>query len=510
MAGFPDGVFPVQSYRRQEGALMLRKIKFIGTCGLAAIGLAAVAVPTGAVETVPAPAAAPAAADTMSSQTAAQHLSQAVQIRTVSYEDKPSPDPDSLAAFKTFLETTYPAAHQAMTRTEVDTHALLFTWPGSDPQAKPIIFLAHMDVVPAEEQGDIKWQHPAFSGLIADGRIYGRGSIDMKGQLVSLFEALETLAKAGFKPRRTIYVGLGSNEETDGRGAQAIAAWLRAHQVHAEFVLDEGPVVLDPFELTNKRAAFVGVAEKGYGTLVVTATDAGGHSAVPPFDPALVRLSKAVIAIDHMPIRTGFTDTDRQMLAAVAPDMPGTSKFAIDNLWLFGPLVKYRIDGIPAGRALLGTTLAPTMMLGATKENELPAQATAKINVRIHPRDTADGLLAEARGRVAGLKDVTVAWEGTPNPPTPYASTQSDAYRLLVKHIRDFAGADIPVAPVLVFGGTDSRYYADLVDDTYRFQPYVLTEAEAGTIHGHDEYLSEQNLSGAIRFFHGFIQDAAQ
>ena len=484
---------------------MLRTIKVIGVLSLLLMGSPVAIAAEGAV-----PAQPDATFTDAAMASAAQHLSQAIQIRTVSYEDVPSPAPESLAAFASFLETTYPTAHQVMTRTEVDSHALLFTWPGSDPQAKPIILLAHMDVVPAEEQGDIRWQHPAFSGLIADGRIYGRGSIDMKGQLISLFEAVETLAKSGFKPRRTIYIGLGSNEETDGRGAQAIASLLRAQKVHAEFVLDEGPVVLDPFELTNKRAAFIGVAEKGYGTLVVTASDTGGHSSVPGFDPALVRLSKAIVAIDHMPIRTGFTPTDRQMLSAVAPDMAGIRKFAINNLWLFGPLVKAQINAIPAGRALLGTTVAPTMALGSTKENELPSQATAKINVRIHPRDTAEALLTEARASVRGLKDVTVDWESPPNPPTPYASTQSDAYRLLVKHVHDLAGPTVPVAPVLVFGGTDSRYYADLVDDTYRFQPYILTEAEAGTIHGHDEYLSETNLQGAIRFFHGFIQDAAQ
>ncbi len=437
------------------------------------------------------------------------HLSQAVQIRTVSYDDHPSPDPAALAAFSSFLQTTYPSAHKAMTRTELDHHALLYTWPGGDPSAEPIILIAHMDVVPAGEAGDMAWSYPPFDGAIADGAVHGRGSIDMKGQLISLFEAVDALARQNFKPRRTIYIGLGSNEETDGTGAQAIAAALRARSVHAEFVLDEGPPVLDPFELTGKRAAFIGVAEKGYGTLVVTARDAGGHSSVPSADPGLTRLAKAIVAIERLKPRTGFTANDREMLRDLAPDMTGLRRFAVENLWLFGFLVKGQITAVPAGRALLGTTLAPTMASGSTKENEMPSVAQARINIRIHPRDTADAILAEARRAVSGLRDVRVDWESPPNPPTAYSSTSSTAYGLLVKHIHDLAGAQTPVAPILIFGGTDSRYYEDLVDNTYRFQPYILTEDEEATIHGHDEKLSIDDLDGAIRFFYGFIQDAA-
>jgi carboxypeptidase PM20D1 len=440
---------------------------------------------------------------------AAMHLARAIQIRTVSYDDRDAASPATLTAFRQFLEQTYPAAHKALTREILDHQALLFTWQGTDPAAQPIILISHMDVVPAEEQGDAPWSVPAFSGAIRDGSVWGRGSIDMKGQLIGIFEAVEALTRSGFRPTRTVYIGLGSNEETSGSGAKAIARRLQTLGVRAQFILDEGPVVLDPFELTHKRAAFIGVAEKGYGTLLVRAADAGGHSAVPSSDPALERLARAIHAIDTMPIKRDLDPLDIVLLKSVAGDVGGFTKFAVNNRWLFKGIIVSRLVKIPAGSALLGTTIAPTMAAGSTKENEMPAIATARINVRLHPRDTADDILNEARSAVRKIRQVTVAWEAPPEAASRTASISSATYRLLVQQIRHMAGTELPVLPVLLPGQTDSRSYSAVADDAYLFQPYILTEAEAGEVHGRDEHLSLANVARAVRFFYDFIPEAA-
>lgn len=439
---------------------------------------------------------------------ASGNLSEALRIRTVVVGGEGAAR-ETVEAFRSFLERSYPAAHGVLRRETTPADGTLYTWPGRNPAAAPILLAAHLDVVPAEARDDVPWRHPAFAGVIAKGAVWGRGAIDMKGQLVAIFEALELLAGQGYAPERTILIALGADEEGDGRSAQAIAALLRARGTRAEFVLDEGPMVVDPFPLTGRRAAFIGTAEKGFGTLLVRAAGTGGHSSVPPRRPALVQLSRALLALDRMPLERRLDRHSRAMLAALAPDTRGLQRVAADNLWLFGPIVRGRILKEDAGRALLGTTLAPTMASGSTAENQLPSIATAHVNVRIHPRDAPAQLLAKARLAVAGIPGVTVDWSAPPRPASRYSDLDAEAYRLIRRHVGTLAGENVPVVPILVFGGTDARFYADVADNAYRFQPYILSEQELARIHGADEHLSLANLERAIRFFHGFIGDAA-
>eukprot|EP01030_Chromulinospumella_sphaerica_P024057 gene24056-24118_t len=201
---------------------------------------------------------------------AAQHLSQAVQIRTVSNQDKADNQWAEWDRLHAWLATTYPAAHAAMTREILPNKALVYTWTGSDPALKPIVLMAHQDVVPITPGTEKDWKHDPFAGEIAEGAVWGRGSIDDKGSLVALFEGLDALAKSGFKPKRTVIVVSGHDEEAGGTGAQAAAALLKSRGVRAEWVLDEGSAAINDHPITGKPAAVIGIAEKGYATLVVT------------------------------------------------------------------------------------------------------------------------------------------------------------------------------------------------------------------------------------------------
>ncbi|MGE5502390.1 MAG: M20/M25/M40 family metallo-hydrolase, partial [Ignavibacteriales bacterium] len=198
---------------------------------------------------------------------AAQHLSEAVRIQTVSHQNIADNDPAQWDRLHQWLVDTYPHAHALMTREIVGPGALVYTWPGSDPSLAPIVLMAHQDVVPVSPGTESQWKHPPFDGVIADGAVWGRGSVDDKGSLVSIFEALDQLAASGFKPRRTVIVVSGQDEETVGSGAKAAAAYLAGKGVKADWVLDEGGVTLADFPMLGSPVALVGVAEKGYATL---------------------------------------------------------------------------------------------------------------------------------------------------------------------------------------------------------------------------------------------------
>jgi carboxypeptidase PM20D1 len=437
---------------------------------------------------------------------AAEHLGEAVRIATISHQD---PTEDQLAnweALHQWLQTTYPAAHRAMTRAIVAERTLVYEWPGADPSLAPIILMAHQDVVPVAEGAEQDWRHPPFSGAVADGAVWGRGSVDDKGSLIGIFEAVDALAARGFKPRRTVYVVSGQDEEVGGRGARAAAAYLKSKGVMAEFTIDEGLLVVGDYPVTHGPVALIGVAEKGYATLRVTAPSAGGHSSIPPRQTGVITLAKALIAITEHPDPMRFQGPAAQMMSAVAPYGPPMLKVAVANTWLFKPLLVRLIGATPSGAAMLHTTIAPTMLQGSPKDNVLPQAASGWINYRIAPGDSSAAVMARAKAAVAGLP-VRLTWDRPPLEPSPVSSTTSDGWKVVAAVAATSSHA--PVAPGLVVAGTDSRSLQIVSKDVYRFQPLVLSTGDTEMIHGTNEHMTLANLALMTDFYARLIASAA-
>jgi len=437
---------------------------------------------------------------------AAEHLSQAVRIATISHQDKSQNDLTQWTRLRDWLATTYPAAHKVMQRQIVLNHSLIYTWPGSDPSLAPIILMAHQDVVPISEGTEGQWKHPPFSGAIAEGAVWGRGSVDDKGSLVGLFEACETLIQSGFVPKRTIYIVSGEDEEAGGAGARAAAAALKAKGVKALFTLDEGSVVIADNPVTGSAATLIGVAEKGYGTLRLTAKGAGGHSSAPPKETAVVALSRAISAIADHPFPIRFQGPGADMLMSLAPSAKPVVKMAAANTWLFAPLLAAQIGATPTGAAMMHTTIAPTMLQGSPKENVLPQEATARINYRIAPWDRAEDVMARAT-KAIGTLPVTLSWEAPPRQPSPVSSTQSEGWKLVAATARA-ATPGAPIAPALVIAGTDSRSMTEVSADVYRFQPIVFAMNDVKMIHGTNEHISLDNLQRMTGYYAQLIMVA--
>jgi carboxypeptidase PM20D1 len=438
---------------------------------------------------------------------AATHLSEAVRIRTISHEDPQDNDWAEWDRFHAWLQSTYPAAHAAMKREFTADRTLLYTWAGSDSRLSPIILLAHHDVVPVTPGTEGDWRHPPFEGVIAEEAVWGRGSVDDKGSLVGLFEALDALAASGFKPRRTVFVVSGHNEEAGGSGAHAAAELLKARGVKAEFALDEGLAVVEDFPLLGRPLALVGVAEKGYATLKVTAPAKGGHSSAPPTETGVEVLARAVLAITGRPFPLRFAGPAAEMVRALAPQAGPMVKMAVANEWLFGPLLVRKMASAPAGASILHTTIAPTMLRGSPKENALPQDATAWINYRISPGNTAQEVMQRAREATSGL-DVKLEWQGAAYDPSPISSSRSDAFRVIASLASD--GGRTPVAPALATVTTDSRSMWEVSRDTYRFQPIVASMREFEMIHGTDEHMTLDNLRRTADFYARLIATTAR
>ena len=460
---------------------------------------APVAVDGAQVQLAPAPA--------IDVDRAAGHLAEAVRIRTVSHQDPAENDWTEWARLHAWLEQTYPAAHAAMTREVVGGHTLVYTWSGRDPSRKPVVLLAHHDVVPVTPGTEGDWQQPPFDGVLADGAVWGRGTVDNKGSLVALFEALEALANSGFEPGASVIVVSGHDEEAGGSGAAAAAQLLESRGIEAEFVLDEGLAVIADFPLLGRPVALVGIAEKGYGTLEITAPAKGGHSSAPPPETGVGTLARAVLAITAQAFPMDFDGPAADMVRTLAPEAALPVRMAVANEWLFAPLLVRQMAATPAGAASLHTTIAPTMLRGSPKENVLPQDATAWINYRIAPGQTAEDVFARAMSATRGL-DVELRWTRPPYDPPPVSSTDSRGWQLVAAAAA--AAGDWPVAPGLVTATTDSRSMTGISRDIYRFQAIVASVREFEMIHGTNEHMTLDNLRRLAGFYGRLVATAAR
>ncbi|MFM5894184.1 MAG: M20 family peptidase [Novosphingobium sp.] len=450
-----------------------------------------------------------ASAPTFDGNLAAQHLSQAVQIQTVSHQDPAENQPGEWTKLHDWLTATYPKASAAMQRQELG-QTLVYTWPGSDPSAQPIILMAHQDVVPVTPGTEKDWKHAPFAGEIAEGAVWGRGSVDDKGSLVALFEALDALAGQGFKPKRTIILVSGFDEEVGGTGAKAAVDWLKSRGTKALFTIDEGGLIATDTPMINGPAAMIGIAEKGYVTLKVTAPATGGHSSAPPSPDKIgtINLAKALLAIEAKQFPLELRGPSEAMVSVLAAKAGGVNKLVIANRWIFGGVILSKMGDNPASAAMLHTTIAPTMLIGSPKENVLPQTATALINYRIAPWDTSANVLEHTRAAVTALPVTVDLNGGAMSEPSPVSSTNSPGWNLIAATI----GAERPgltVSPYLVVAGTDSKHFSPVSQDVYRFQMLNFASGDIKMIHGTNEHMSLDNLASMIRFYARLVATAA-
>ena len=440
---------------------------------------------------------------------AAERLAAAIRFKTISDANAPDQNADAFAKLHAHIVASFPAFHAVARREVIAKYSLLYTWEGSDPKAAPIALLAHQDVVPIAPGSEGDWQAPPFDGVIRDGFVWGRGSWDDKGSLFGILEAAEQLAKQGFKPKQTIYFAFGHDEEVSGlRGAKAIAEVLASRGVKLDFVLDEGLLILDGvLKGLTKPVALIGVAEKGYATLVLKAAATPGHSSLPPRETAIGMLSAAIAKLEQHPMPAQLRGTMLEMFDTLTPEMSPLNRVVLSNLWLFKPLLLQQLAASPTTDASIRTTTAPTIFNAGNKDNVLPANAEATVNFRLLPGDTQESVIAHVKRTIANDRITITPAPGNTDPP-PVTGTASFAYRALNQTIREVF-PDVLVAPGLMVAATDSRNYAAVTDKVFRFFPVRAKAEDLNRFHGTNERLSIDNYADIIRFYRRLIENAA-
>ena len=447
---------------------------------------------------------------------AAQRLGEAVRLHTIASRDDPQRNADQFQALHALLAQQFPKVHAQLQREVVGGLSLLYTWKGANPQARPIMLMAHQDVVPVAPGTEGDWQVPPFSGAVKDGFVWGRGSWDDKGNLLSQLEAVEMLLASGYQPPRTIYLAYGADEEVAGlRGAARIAALLQERGVQLDFVLDEGLLVLEGLMPgISQPTALIGVAEKGYMSVVLKVSATPGHSSMPPPQgtSAIAMVSAALQRLEDRQLPAGIRGVAGEMFDTLAPEMGGFSRVALSNLWLFGPMVQKQLEGAASTNAMLRTTTALTVVHAGNQENVLPGGAEATVNFRLLPGDTKEAVLAHMHSHVAdaapGGKFELMALPGAVDA-SKVAPTDSVQYRTLNQTIREVF-PDALVAPGLMVGGTDSIHYGAISDHIFKFSPIRANGEDLKRFHGTNERLSVQNYADAIRFYHRLIPQLAR
>lgn len=424
----------------------------------------------------------------------AQHLSEAVQFRTVSQAPPARRDDAEFDGFLAWAETTYPELHQSLEKTMVAEHTLFFRWPGKDDSLAPILLSAHYDVVPVVPGTEEDWTHPPYSGAIADGIVWGRGALDDKSAVITMMEAATLLLKQGFEPERTVYFAFDHDEEIGGReGAAGIVALLKEQGITLAWSLDEGSFVLEGlYPGMDLPVASINVAEKGFMTLELVARGDYGHSSMPSKDASIFLLAEAIQKLRDNPLPGGLDGTSLQSLDVVARHQSFSMRLLMANRWLFGGIIDRQMASIPAFNASMRTTTAPTMLSAGIKENVLPPRASATVNFRIHPNDTPEEVIEMVR-KIINDERVEVIPPERHSTPSAVASTKSEGFEAIARATRQIYGP-VVVVPGMTMAGTNSKHYETVAENAYRINLMAVGPKDIAGFHGTNESITIENL----------------
>jgi carboxypeptidase PM20D1 len=405
-----------------------------------------------------------------------------------------------LVRFQEFLAEHYGAFHKAASRHVLSPYSVLYHWPGiAAGENGAVLILAHYDVVPAETE---KWSVDPFGAEMKDGFIYGRGSLDMKGILISIMEAAENLCLAGFKPKRDIWFAFGGDEERSGvSGAMEAAKWFAGRGQRFAWILDEGtPIGEDQIKGVDSPLALVSVEEKGYLSLKLSVAQEPGHASRPPKVQAAAVLGRALCRIADRPFPYKLTPTVESFFTQISPLMPGIQGFVMRHARTLGPLFFLAAASNTAIASMLKTTVAMTQLQGSAADNVLPSEAQAIINLRLLQPWTVETAADFIRKAVNDKRvNIKVHGLGT-GPVAAKQGFQSPGWKQIEAALAE-SWPGVTLLPFIMVATTDSRHYNELAEGIFRFSPHKLNPKDLSGVHGHDERISEENLKRGLQFY---------
>ncbi len=433
----------------------------------------------------------------------AEKLSRMVQVETISARGDHSID--KFLAFQALLKELFPTVFSACEQVELGGN-LLLKWKGQSDK-DPILLLSHMDVVEATGE----WKYPAFSGKIAEGKVWGRGSADTKCSLMAFLQAAEEMLLQGYVPACDVYLASSCTEEISGDGAPTMVRWLKENGVRLFMLCDEGgSIVQDPMGGVKGHFAAVGIFEKGYGDLKFMARSNGGHASAPTKNTPIPRLAKFITRVEKKsPFKSKLSPAVKSMLAGVAPYAGNFGlRMVLANVWLFGPLLKKVMPMISAqATAMIRTTIAFTMQEGSKGYNVLPQEASVCANMRFIPHQSTEESvkIMTALAEKYGLETQRIYC----GYPSSSLNLKSEAFAITCDAIGQcFPG--IGIMPYVVTGGTDARVFDAVCDNCVRFSPVNYGPEQMKGMHGLNENIEIDCLPGAVDYYKTIIRAQEQ
>ncbi|MDT8336992.1 MAG: M20/M25/M40 family metallo-hydrolase [Candidatus Izemoplasmatales bacterium] len=429
-------------------------------------------------------------------------LKKMINVETISYNVK-SDNSKSFIKLKNVMKDLFPNVFKIMEMKEFKGESIILKWTGKS-QDKPLVLMSHIDTVPAV---NVDWQYDPFSGEIVGEEIFGRGTLDTKSTVFGFYQACEELISQGYVPEHDVYLASSTDEETSGFGAGLTVEWLKEKKVTPFLVVDEGGTVLsNSLPSLTRPMAVVGILEKGYVDIKLTAKSFGGHSSTPPKNTPIARLSALVNDIEqHFPLKTKMIKEVEAIFKTAALSMKGINKYLFGNMWLFKGLLTRLLPKLsPFGRALLSTTIAFTMMKGSDAENVIPAEAWVIANLRTHPIQGVDESFKVIQ-KLAKKYDVEAEITSF-RETSKTVDIDGEGYKYLASIIKK-TFPDAIVSPYIMLGGTDCRFYSEISDAALRFSPVRMDNEELKKIHGNNESIKINSLVEATNFYKELIKN---
>ena len=437
-------------------------------------------------------------ADADRAEAYAKDLQKMIACQTVSVRE--SYDDTEFAKQRGVVEELFPLVHQNCQRMVFGDDCWIYRLKGAD-ESRNIMLMSHHDVVAATGE----WEHPPFSGEIAGGKVWGRGTVDTKTSLFAELAALEQLLERGFQPACNIWLGSSCNEEIAGDGIPLANAYFKEQGITFDVILDEGGAVIDPpiGGMACEKCAMVAIHEKGCHDLLLTAETGSAHGGITAGTKATPteRMAAFVTEVSKKPpfIRR-LNPQVRGMFEALAPYAGAPMKLLFSNLWCFGPLLTKLLPKISAqAGGLLGTTCVFNNIVSS----ENGRQCTAKVTLRsVDADDVAKDI--EVFRKLAAKYGIEVAlrerqeFHAPADPTLPPFETVSRCIGEIFP--------DVPVIPFILPAGTDARTLTDVCKCVLRFAPIRLSAQQLASVHSENENIDIAAVGSCVAFYRRFLE----
>ena len=435
---------------------------------------------------------------------AKESLKEAIRCKTISYVDPSMFCDQEFKKLHDVIEKHFPHLVRKAQITKIDK-SLLFYLEGTDKDLKPILLMAHQDVVPAEQTG---WAFEPFSAFEDEKYIWGRGSLDIKCLMFAELNAIEYLLSHNISLKRSIYLSYGHDEEVGGfNGTLKLSQYLQEQNVELELVVDEGFGFITngaKYRCPNIMIGEIGLFEKGYLDVELSCKGYGGHSSNPYDRTSLELLSNLISDICRHPFKANLAEVVVMALDLLKNDVEvePLKTYVQDINKYRDEICQYFIND-QALNIYAKTTIAPTMISGSSEaSNVMPKDMKATINFRLNQTEKIKDVLDKCQSFVESdrikIKPTRMIEA------SKQSRTDTLGYQKVVEALNYFY-KDVRFVPSITTCGTDARHYENLCDTVLRIYPF-LNESYDG-IHGTNEKMEIKAYIQGIKVFIKLIED---